>query len=71
LVTATRSSGGNVQQQRRNKLCGKIEEQLEVLRAKREGNIYAPKRIKFVTDDVTGERRAVESVKRVKEWFWQ
>jgi hypothetical protein len=31
--------------------------------------LYAPKRIKTVTNEL-GERVAVETTKRVKEWFW-
>ena len=54
---------------RRNKLVSKIEEQLQLANAQKEGRLYAPKRIKTVTNDA-GERVAVETTKRVKEWFW-
>jgi hypothetical protein len=54
---------------RRNKLAAKIEEQLQLATAQKEGRLYAPKRIKTVTNDL-GERVAVETTKRVKEWFW-
>ena len=54
---------------RRNKLASKIEEQLQLATAQKEGRLYAPKRIKNVTNDA-GERVAVETTKRVKEWFW-
>jgi len=54
---------------RRNKLAAKIEEQLQLATAQKEGRLYAPKRIKNVTN-AEGERVAVESTKRVKEWFW-
>ena len=55
---------------RRNKLIGKIDEQLLFATAQRDGQIYAPKRLKNVTDKVTGERKTVEATKRVKEWYW-
>jgi hypothetical protein len=55
---------------RRNKLAGKIDEQLLFATAQRDGEIYAPKRLKNVIDKETGERKTVESVKRVKEWYW-
>jgi len=55
---------------RRNKLAAKIEEQLEFATAQRDGRIYAPKRLKNVTDKVTGERKTVEATKRIKEWYW-
>jgi hypothetical protein len=54
---------------RRNKLAAKIEEQLLLATAQKEGRLYAPKRLKTVTNDA-GERVAVETTKRVKEWFW-
>jgi hypothetical protein len=54
---------------RRNKLASKIEEQLQLATAQKEGRLYAPKRIKNVTN-AEGERVAVETTKRVKEWFW-
>ena len=54
---------------RRNKLAAKIEEQLQLATAQKEGRLYAPKRIKNVTNG-EGERVAVETTKRVKEWYW-
>ena len=54
---------------RRTKLHAKLNEQLELATAQREGRIYAPKRIKTVTN-ADGNRVSVESVKLVKEWFW-
>ena len=54
---------------RRNKLAAKIEEQLQLATAQKEGRLYAPKRIKSVTN-AEGERVAVETTKRVKEWYW-
>jgi hypothetical protein len=55
---------------RRNKLAAKIEEQLLFATAQRDGEIYAPKRLKNVIDKVTGERKTVEATKRIKEWYW-
>ena len=55
---------------RRNKLAGKIEEQLLFATAQRDGEIYAPKRLKNVKDKETGERKTIEATKRVKEWYW-
>ena len=55
---------------RRNKLVAKLHEQIELCEAKQAGNTYAPKRLKTYTNKQTGERMTVETVKRVKEWFW-
>lgn len=55
---------------RRNKLLAKLHEQLELCEAKRSGNTYAPKRLKTYTDKHSGERKTIETIKRVREWFW-
>jgi hypothetical protein len=55
---------------RRNKLIAKLHEQIELCEAKQAGNTYAPKRLKTYTNKQTGETMTVETVKRVKEWFW-
>ena len=54
---------------RRQKLASKIEEQIELARCQKNGSLYAPKRLKTVTNEA-GERVVVETTKRVKEWFW-
>jgi len=55
---------------RRNKLAAKIHEQIELCEAQRSGGVYAPRRLRTVIDRHTGERKTIEAVKRVKEWFW-
>ncbi len=55
---------------RRNKLIAKLHEQIELCEAQRNGQTYAPKRLKTYTNKQTGERMTIEAVKRVKEWFW-
>ena len=70
LVASKRQSAANPIQHRRNKLVAKITEQIEMAAAQKDGRLYAPRKLKTVTDTVTGERRTVESVKRVKEWYW-
>jgi hypothetical protein len=55
---------------RRNKLCAKLDEQLNLCLAQKEGKTYAPTRLKTFVNKQTGERMTAEVVKRVKEWFW-
>ena len=55
---------------RRNKLVNKLHEQIELCEAQNAGEIYAPRRLRTVTNKQTGERVTIEAVKRVKEWFW-
>jgi hypothetical protein len=69
LVASKRERNLNPVLLRRNKLAAKIEEQLQLATAQKEGRLYAPKRIKTVKNEL-GERVAVETTKRVKEWFW-
>ncbi|MBU3552281.1 hypothetical protein ICE95_03125 [Polynucleobacter sp. MWH-Post4-6-1] len=38
--------------------------------AKRNQVPFTPKRLKTVVNKATGERTTVETIKRVKEWFW-
>ena len=69
LVTSKRDRNLSPIIIRRQKLASKIEEQLELARCQKNGTLYAPKRLKTVTNEV-GERVVVETTKRVKEWFW-
>ena len=70
LITTAKRTAISPIMQRRTKLLAKVQEQLELCEAQRNQQTYAPKRIKTVTNKETGERMTVETVKRVKEWFW-
>jgi len=70
LITTAKRTAISPVMQRRTKLLTKVQEQLELCEAQRNQQTYAPKRIKTITNKVTGERMTVETVKRVKEWFW-
>jgi hypothetical protein len=70
LVASKKSRSLSPIQQRRNKLASKIHEQWELCTARQAGTIYAPRRLRTITNRHTGERATVETVKRVKEWFW-
>lgn len=69
LIASKREHNHNPIIVRRNKLALKLDEQLALCTAKKEGRLYAPKRIKTVTN-ADGERVSAETTKRVKEWFW-
>ena len=70
LVTSKKHSSLSPIVHRRNKLCTKIHEQIELCEAQKSGQTYAPKRLKTFINRQTGERMTAEVVKRVKEWFW-
>ncbi len=69
LVSSKRERNLSPTLVRRNKLAAKIEEQLQLATAQKEGRLYAPKRIENVTN-AEGERVALETTKRIKEWYW-
>jgi len=56
-------------QLRRNKLVAKIAEQIALATAQAEGRVYAPMRLKTITDE-HGDRRSIEATKKVRQWWW-
>jgi hypothetical protein len=70
FTTAKKPTQVSPVQIRRNKLIGRLEEQINFGRAFAEGRTYAPTKLMVVTDEVTGEQRSVQTPKRVKTWFW-
>ena len=57
-------------QQRRNKLVKRLWEQAELAKAQQAGTQFAPIKFRTLTDRVTGERKQVETSKRVKAWWF-
>jgi hypothetical protein len=70
LVTAKRPQSASPIVLRRNKLSSQLWEQIELARASAEGKPYAPTRMRTVTDKQTGERKTVEQVKLIKQWWF-
>jgi hypothetical protein len=70
LVAAKRGTSQSPAQQRRTKLCKKLHEQMQLATAQAEGRVYAPAKFKTVTDSETGAKRSIETVKKVKQWWW-
>jgi hypothetical protein len=70
LVVGKKYSSTSPVVHRRNKLAGRIHEQLMLCEAKQQGQNYAPKKLKTYINKQTGERMTVEVTKRIKEWFW-
>ena len=58
-------------QQRRNKLVRRIDEQIELASAQLQGKHFSAVKVRNITDKETGVRRAVESSKRVKAWWFK
>lgn len=70
LVAAKRNTTQSPAHQRRAKLCKKLHEQMQLASAQAEGRVYAPAKFKTVTDAETGAKRSIETVKKVKQWWW-
>ena len=70
LITSTKTNTTSPLMQRRSKLLAKVQEQIDMCEAKRNQQTFAPKRLKTIVNKETGERVTVETIKRVKEWFW-
>lgn len=70
MVVAKRVAIQSPAMHRRSKLCSKLNEQMELAKAQSEGRLYAPTKFKTVTDTASGERRSIETAKRIKQWWW-
>lgn len=70
-LTATRKPQNLPQVvQRRNKLIGRIAEQIELATAQANGTTHLFTKIRTLTDKETGVRKQVETSKRVKAWWF-
>jgi hypothetical protein len=70
LTAAQKPSQMPPVQLRRNKLAKRLWEQMELARAHQTGGTFAPTKFRSVKDSTTGERKQVETNKRVKAWWF-
>lgn len=70
LVTGKRPVSASPIVLRRNKMANKIAEQLALCEAQKSGQLYQPKVSRTYTNKQTGERMTVDTVKRVRQWFY-
>ena len=70
LVNAKRINVIDPIQFRRNKLNEKLKIQIEMAKALSLGEQYTVKRMKKVTDEVSGQTSLIEVAKRVKTWWF-
>ena len=69
FVVSKKKQGVSPVTQRRSKLSNKIAEQIQLAQAQKDGRTYAPSRLKTYVNKQTGERKTVETLKRVREWW--
>lgn len=70
LVAAKRPQNAAPIVLRRNKLSNQLWEQIQLAKSLAAGQTYAPTRLRTVKDKLTGERKTVEAVKRIKQWWF-
>jgi hypothetical protein len=57
-------------QSRRSKFIAKLEQQIALASALAEGRTYAPTKMKVVVDADSGEKRSVETTKKMRQWWF-
>ena len=70
LVAAKRSVQLSPVVQRRNKVAKRIYEQIELAKAKQDGKVYSPTRLRTIKDEETGLNKTVQVPKRLNEWWF-
>ena len=70
LVNAKRENTVDPIQFRRSKLNDKLKIQIEMAKALSRGEQFTVKRMKKVTDEVSGETSLIEVAKRMKTWWF-
>ncbi len=70
IVTAVRTNQVNSTEFRRAKMARKLLEQYNLAKSLRDGEQFVLKRIKTVTDKVSGETQQIEVTKRLNQWWW-
>ena len=70
IINASKQNNNDSVQFRREKLCRKIDEQINLAKAVSEGNTYSVKIQRNVKDKDSGLRTTVEINRRVRQWWF-
>jgi hypothetical protein len=70
MVNAVRQSQIDSKQFRRQKMSKKIDEQVKLAIAMRDGQTFVIKRLRNVTDKASGVVSQMEVSKRINQWWW-
>jgi hypothetical protein len=70
IIAAKRPTQLSPAVQRRNKICKRIAEQIELATAAQDGKSYAPTKQRKVTDAETGDSKLIQVPKRIKPWWF-
>lgn len=69
IVAQQQKRGSNKAEHRRVKLLEKLDEQLDMVQALIDGEVYAKTQVRYVKN-AEGQRVPVERTKRVRAWYW-
>lgn len=70
FTNSKRQQGNSPQHARRQNLCIKLDEQIQLAKAQQSGTQFAPTKLRTIKDTATGETRKVEVPKKLKPWWW-
>ena len=69
ITNVVRQTTTNTSEFRKNKLIKKLDEQINLAAAQKNGELFTVKRLKNVKDE-NGNSTQIEMAKRVTPWFW-
>ena len=70
ITNVTRQIKTDTVEFRRTKLIKKIEEQIALATAQKNGELFTVKRLKNVKDEASGTTSQIEVSKRINAWYW-
>jgi hypothetical protein len=70
FTTSKRQQGKSPQQERRLKLCNKLDEQIQLAKAEQSGSSFVLTKTRNIRDSETGESRKIEVPRKLKPWWW-
>ena len=70
ITNVTRQIKTDTNEFRRTKLVKKLEEQISLATAQKNGELFTVKRLKNVKDEASGTTSQIEVSKRINAWFW-
>jgi hypothetical protein len=70
ITNVTRQIKTDTNEFRRTKLVKKLEEQISLATAQKNGELFTVKRLKNVKDEASGTTSQIEVSKRINAWYW-
>ena len=70
ITNVVRQNKTNTNEFRKTKLIKKLDEQIGLATAQKNGELFTVKRLKNVKDEASGEASQIEVSKRINAWHW-